>query len=348
MHLRLEVATTKTIDFAPLCAGYLPLQGHHRHLLADDVRTNAFLSALEHVVKPGDVVVDLGTGTGVLAAKASRLGARKVYAIEATSMIDVAHAMFVENNIKNVEIVRGRSTEIDLPEKANVIVSECFGPLAVGGTMIEAVADARDRFLERDDGSGTILPASVDLFLTPIESEACWSFVNAFSAERRYGLTMASLDRLARNNAYRASLEPNELLAPALQVHAVDLQTFSPPDVRSATAFTSSVTFRASRSGNLHGYAGWFVAKLASSVTLDTGPGQPQTVWNQVFFPLEEATPIVAGAEIALTFGVTPSKVAAHTLYWSWRTMIAGKTFDQSTQRSFPAPQNVPPTPTRP
>lgn len=62
----------------------------HVAMLSDRNRTESFIAAINRVVKKGDVVIDIGTGTGVLAIAAARAGASKVYAIEARSIADVA------------------------------------------------------------------------------------------------------------------------------------------------------------------------------------------------------------------------------------------------------------------
>jgi hypothetical protein len=82
--LRAEGEPERTVDRAVRSSFDTP--GPHVAMLDDGVRTSAFLAALRRVVGPEDVVVDIGTGTGILAAGAAQAGARHVYAIEATPM----------------------------------------------------------------------------------------------------------------------------------------------------------------------------------------------------------------------------------------------------------------------
>lgn len=47
----------------------------HIAMLNDRLRTETFIRGIEAVVRPGDVVVDIGTGSGVMAVAAARAGA---------------------------------------------------------------------------------------------------------------------------------------------------------------------------------------------------------------------------------------------------------------------------------
>jgi protein arginine N-methyltransferase 1 len=72
----------------------------HARMLHDHARTDSFLAAVASVVRLGDVVLDIGTGSGVLAVAAARAGARRVYAIEASDIASVAHRVFEANDVQ--------------------------------------------------------------------------------------------------------------------------------------------------------------------------------------------------------------------------------------------------------
>ncbi|MEE9414925.1 MAG: 50S ribosomal protein L11 methyltransferase, partial [Acidimicrobiales bacterium] len=74
----------------------------HEEMLSDHVRVNTYHAAIHNAVKPGDVVLDLGTGTGLLAFMAVKAGAAKVYAVEHSDFIDVAREIAQHNNITNI------------------------------------------------------------------------------------------------------------------------------------------------------------------------------------------------------------------------------------------------------
>src|SRR5471032_1272785 len=91
----------------------------HRQYVSDRARVDAFARAIASVVRPGDVVVDLGCGTGILGLLACRAGAARVYAIDSGSMLDVARRLARANGFADrIVHVPGHSTRVTLPERA--------------------------------------------------------------------------------------------------------------------------------------------------------------------------------------------------------------------------------------
>jgi protein arginine N-methyltransferase 1 len=121
----------------------------HGRMLHDERRTGDYLAAIGLAVRPGDVVVDLGTGSGVLAVAAARAGARKVYAIEASDIADVARAVFERNGVDDVvTLVPGWSRHVELPELADVLVAEIIGNEPFEEDILESTIDARRRLVK--------------------------------------------------------------------------------------------------------------------------------------------------------------------------------------------------------
>jgi len=302
-----------------MAAGYPGLVGHHRHLLDDEARTEAFLRAIARVVRPGDVVGDLGTGSGILAFAARRAGARAVWAIDRDPIVTVAAAVARANGIDGITFVEGEARDA-MPPELDVLVSECFGPFAIGGTMIRALTELRARARAK-----RTIPERIELFVAPVEDPAIARHIGAF-ARTRYGIDWSVAHALAINNVYNTVVAPRSLLvARPAALAAIDLQ------VAYTGSLTAQVEARATRRGRAHAIAGWFVAELGGGVTLSTAPGRPTTIWRQVVFPLAAPIPVERGTRIAITLRCHGGE------HFDWSGTIGARAFAGSTRYSHPA-----------
>src|SRR5216684_6176512 len=97
-------------------------------MIADRIRVDAYAKALRKVIRPGAVVVDIGTGPGIMAVLACQLGASRVYAIEPGEIIQVARTIAAANGCADkIEFFEEVSSRVTLPERADVILSDLRG-----------------------------------------------------------------------------------------------------------------------------------------------------------------------------------------------------------------------------
>jgi type I protein arginine methyltransferase len=85
-------------------------------MIADRVRMDAYAQALRSAIRPESVVLEIGAGPGVLSVLACQLGARRVFAIESQSIIQVAREVAATNKCADrIEFFEAMSTEVELP-----------------------------------------------------------------------------------------------------------------------------------------------------------------------------------------------------------------------------------------
>ena len=148
----------------------------HREYLIDRVRVSAFERAISEVVRPGDVVLDLGSGTGILGLFALKAGASRVYAIDSSGLTQLAREIFAANGFADRAVcIKGLSTRVELPEKVNVIIGDLIGRFGFDGGLVEYFADARHRMARSDVRT---IPSRVDLYATPVEAPQTWDEVD--------------------------------------------------------------------------------------------------------------------------------------------------------------------------
>ena len=129
---------------------YTDFINYHLSMLVDDVRTSSYRQAISQVVRKGDVVVDVGCGSGILAFLACWAGARHVYAIESEPVIEIAKLVAAKNGLQDrITFFNDVSFKVDLPEQADVIVSETMGTFGFEEGILGSLTDARDRFLKK-------------------------------------------------------------------------------------------------------------------------------------------------------------------------------------------------------
>ncbi len=139
---------------------------YHQFMLRDEARNIVFYKALERFVTSDTRVLDIGSGSGVWAIAAAKLGAKNVTAIESNPMmipLIMAHA--AENGVADrIKIVNGLSLDVNLKHRFDLIVSETIGNQAFDEDIIPTMVDARQRFLAK---GGVLLPQKVALKAAP-------------------------------------------------------------------------------------------------------------------------------------------------------------------------------------
>src|SRR5262245_43803218 len=116
----------------------------HRTMALDARRNSAYEQALRQVITPDSVVLDVGAGTGVLGLMAARMGARRVFLVESEDVISVAEEIGKANGLSQVECLRGRMEDLQLPERVDVIVSVFTGNFLVTEDLQIGRASCRD------------------------------------------------------------------------------------------------------------------------------------------------------------------------------------------------------------
>ena len=266
-----------------------------------------FHQAIQQQVRPGDVVLDLGAGTGVLSILACKAGARQVYAIEKTDMIRWAEKVSEDNDcLSRITFMKGNSTEISTPEKVDVIVAEVIGNFGLDENLLSALTDARDRFLK---AGGRLIPAAVNLVAAPIESEKYYGRIEFFD-DGPYGLDFRSMKVRAANQIYYCRFRPESLLSEPQTVMELDLYV-----VKDEPPPFETLTYKIKRDGLLHGIAGWFDATLAEGIDISSSPLGPKTSWRHVFLPIVQSVRVREGNVLAVDVSWQPP---AKQLLWHW------------------------------
>jgi len=242
-------------------------------MLADQPRMNFYHSAVARHVRPGDHVIDLGTGTGILAAFAARQGAAKVYAIDHSGILKHARRLAVHNQIKNVEFVATHSRDFKPNERVDLILHEQMGDFLFDEAMVPNVIDLRERLLKP---GGRILPSRFEFFCEPIKvkDDRHIPFIWELNVHG-YDYSCLERSRPQETQYYQhASCDLGVLEhflgkpAPAL---TLDLQTLQEADLPGEIRLSRTVE----NAGRLDGYAVYFRALVDGDLALSSSPLDP-------------------------------------------------------------------------
>ena len=270
----------------------------HRQYLADRIRLDAFEAALASVVKPGHVVLDLASGTGIMGLLACRAGAKRVYSIEMGGMISIARDVARTNGFEDrVVFIKGHSLDVNLPEKVDVVVADQIGNFGFNAGIIQYFTDARHRFLNPE---GVTLPHQMSLILAPVESPDLFDQVEFWNTSPA-GFDFRPVRELAANTGYQVDLDPRSVCGNAVAIAEVNLNHAS------TKTFHGEATAIISRSAVLHGLGGWFTAELAKGIGITNSPLDPAKIHRrQVFFPIDRAVAVAEGDLVKIRMTVRP------------------------------------------
>jgi hypothetical protein len=279
----------------------------HAAMLNDRARTSAFLAAIRALVRPGDVVVDIGTGTGILAMAAARAGARRVYAIEASGIADAAQALFEANGLADrITLLKGWSSRITLPEPADVLVTEAIGNEPLEEEVLEFVMDARKRLLKP---GARIIPGRLRLFGLPVTIPEEVLVERTFAAktidnwQAWYGMVFQPLHGMLKDLPQAFFFKPQHAgswsaIGDPVLLTEIDFSTVQ------QTMIERTATGVAKVAGELNGVLIYFELDVGPDTVLSTHPerADPANHWRSKVWIASPAMNLQPGDRFALTY----------------------------------------------
>ncbi len=278
----------------------------HREYLSDPARLDAYRRAIHDIVRPGMIVADIGSGTGILGLFALAAGAARLYSIEATGMIEIARALAAVNGFRDrFHAIQSHSSEADLPERVDVIVSDFVGRFGFDADILEIYPDAAARLLKPE---GQLLPSEISLSVAPVERADMHVQVR-FWSENRTGFDMTPALEWATNTGYPVELTPGDLLADPVEAIRVQVRE------RPGSPLRANAQFVIRRAGILHGIGGWSTARLSAGVTLTNSPLAADRIKRRnVFLPLRAPLAVTPGDRVELALAILPDQ---HIVNWT-------------------------------
>ncbi len=252
------------------------IQDWHILMLNNYVRNVAFYKAIAANLKPGDLVLDIGTGTGILSMMAAKLGAAHVYTCEVNPNLYSKALEIIELNGYKSQITVFNQSSFDLKSipTCDLLVTETIADDIFGENILKIVQDAQHRLLKPN---AKIIPSQIKVYVTLIESRFFMEKLQVFS-DNTCGFDLSPVNAYGRNSLFvtKHDLPHYKLLCNPTKV--IEMNLLEPYPTQQQTLVDITAT------GTAHGFLVWGAYQLSEGNELETGPWSAQTSWNQMFY----------------------------------------------------------------
>jgi len=280
--------------------------GIHEEMLKDEVRTLTYRNSMyhnKHLFK-NKIVLDVGCGTGILSMFAAKAGAKAVYGVDMSGIVEQARIIVKKNGFEDtVHLIRGKVEEIELPvPKVDIIISEWMGYCLFYESMLDSVLFARDKWLADD---GLMFPDRATLYVTAIEDRQYkddkinwWDDV--------YGFDMSCIKKVALQEPLVDVVDRNQVCANSCLLKEIDIRTCTKEDI----PFDSPFTLKFKRNDYCQALVTFFqveFSKCHQRVGFSTAPEAPYTHWKQTVFYLEDYVTTMKDEEMFGVFRMKPN-----------------------------------------
>jgi len=276
--------------------------------LTDSGRNEAYRAAIEKVVRKGDVVLDIGAGSGLLAMMAARAGAEKVVACELSgSMAEMSRRIVARNGFEDVvTVLPTKSNELTvgdaLPAPADVVIAENLDVTLIGEGVVPALRHAT-RHLMRPGAK--VIPVAARVFGALIE----WPGERAINPVQQIGgFDFSEFDLFRNPNMhvpFDETRETHRALSEQFEIAAYDFQQL--PDF-SAADQVERLTIPAVQTGTGHAVLVWFELDLDDDISFSTRRQTNLNHWHQTAQFLDRDLTVRAGDDFVMTVRRTDTR----------------------------------------
>ena len=196
------------------------LQYHAFCLTNTGSRLSQYERAIAASVREGDAVLDLGTGSGLLAVLACRAGARRVFAVESSDAIRLGELLAGTTAFaERITFIQTPSSQLVLNERVDVIVGDIHDTFGLQPGGLASLFDARERLLRL---GGTIIPRATRLMVAPVEAPAFYAREIDVWATSVHSVNLAPIRPFAVNHVHAGRFDREQLLSSPAPIGVID------------------------------------------------------------------------------------------------------------------------------
>lgn len=292
----------------------------HLGYVADAIRLELYRAAISKALVPGNSIADLGCGSGILGLLCLQAGAQHVYAVDESAMLDIARESLTRAGYADhATFIRGKSSQIELPERVDVVICDHVGYFGFDYGVVEFLGDAKQRLLKP---GGTLIPSKFRLQVAAVGSKKCSELAHGWQTDN-IPPEFHWLRRYSTNSKHAVNLEQGDVLGSPAVLGEVDLYADNPD------FFSWNAELRIERDAVMHGVAGWFECELAEAVWMTNSPLAEKPIKRpQAFLPIGEPVTVKGGDVVRATIMARP---AEDLIAWTVEFPATGQRFSHST-----------------
>lgn len=274
------------------------IPGWHFDMLEDTARNDAYQAAIESALKkkPNARVLDIGTGSGLLAMMAARAGAAEVVACEMhTELAGVAKEIVKANGYADkIKVINKKSSDlvkgVDFTEKFDLVVSEILDCGGLGEGVVPTLRHAKKALIKT---SGIMLPAGIKLYGQLIEIPKRY-LVNPI--KQISGFDLSAFDQFRPLEEYSRIFlgrEEHTALTEPFFIRQYDFLDL--PEMGPSQEDTDRKEVKITSNGNIQAIAFWFDLKMDDEETYSSGPKGEMVHWGQAIYFFGEQKSVSSG-----------------------------------------------------
>ncbi|NNE24797.1 MAG: class I SAM-dependent methyltransferase [Rhizobiales bacterium] len=266
--------------------------------MADEHRLALFAQACQSLVRPGDIVADVGCGTGVLGLLSLKAGAGHVYEIDDGSIINVARKTFAQAGLLDqATFIKARVQHTRLPEQVDVAICDHVGYFGFDYGILDLFQYTKQHFLKP---GGKLIPGLLKIEIAAVGSEKLQQLMSGWQApgmpEEYHWLADHDM-----NTMHGTDISNKDVLSDADTLAEIDLLA----DHGDYFSWQTRLTFK--EDGNFNGFGAWFRSELAPGIWMTNSPLMPDAIKrSQVFLPIGNV-PVKEGDTMKVTVMTRPS-----------------------------------------
>ena len=281
----------------------------YEKMIGDKVRMDAYLAALRRAISPGCRVLEIGSGTGVMALLASQFGPRHVYSVEPSPAIAVARQIAQANGLSDrVTFIQGLSTRVKLPEKCDVIFSDLRGILPLYTSHLESIIHAREQHLA---ANGRLIPQEDTLWVALTDAPRSNNDPLPQWDRDRSGLDLSAIRSYLANTPSKCRVAVDRLLTEKSCWTTLNYTRINSSDV------SGEVRLTCAKDGRARGLVLWFETKLYEEIGFSNAPGEPPAIYGMYYLPLLESVDVRADDAIVVNLS---ANAGDKDYVWQWET----------------------------